>query len=71
MITIWGRLQGKEKEKIDQACNKKEAKYLVGEYQLSFGKDWVIWAGKEDKIKEDKMGGYIREQNRMFLSFLK
>jgi hypothetical protein len=66
MITIWGRSKA-GKEKIDQASNKKEANYLVGEYQMAYGKGWTIWAGKE----EDRIGGYIKEQDRMFQSFLK
>lgn len=52
MVTIWGKLKGHKPEKIDQ-CEKRSALYLVGEYQLAFGKDWIIWAGrKKDEPKE-------------------
>tara|TARA_R100000734_G_C3200340_1_gene19440 strand:+ start:10 stop:156 length:147 start_codon:yes stop_codon:yes gene_type:complete len=31
-----------EKEEIDTAKNKKEAIYLMNEYKLSFGNNWII-----------------------------
>ena len=44
-ISIWGRLSGKKPEKIDEASNWKEARYLVVEYRMAYGSSWVIWAG--------------------------
>ena len=50
--TIWGKYEGK-KEIIDQADNKEEADYLVQEYKLAFGPDWIIWSGRYVKDQED------------------
>jgi hypothetical protein len=44
-MTIWGKYQGKI-EAIDH-CGKRECAYLVREYQLAYGKQRVIWAGKK------------------------
>ena len=33
---------------IDRAGTKRDASYLVCEYQLAYGKDWVVWAGRRD-----------------------
>lgn len=46
MIIVWGKYQGKT-EKIDQAANTQEAAYLVNEYQLAFGREWIVWSGKK------------------------
>ena len=42
-MTIWGKYRGKI-EAID-TCTKAECAYLVGEYRLAYGRDWVVWAG--------------------------
>lgn len=51
-MTIWGKYRGKI-EAID-TCTKADCAYLVGEYRLAYGKDWVIWAGlkREDPTAE-------------------
>lgn len=46
MITIWGRYKNGKPEVIDHATGKKDAAYLLGEYQLAFGPDWKLWAGR-------------------------
>jgi len=48
-ISIWGRYLRKSPEVIDRATSHNGATYLVGEYQLAFGRDWVIWAGRRDE----------------------
>lgn len=49
-ISIWGKLKGKKPEIIDRASSLREAAYLVSEYQLAFGRDWIIWAGRLDQM---------------------
>jgi hypothetical protein len=46
-INIWGKYKDKEIEKIDSASSQSAASYLVREYKMAFGGDWVIWAGKK------------------------
>ena len=41
MYEIWGRYNG-EWEKIDESDNRNDADYLVGEYMMAFGSDWII-----------------------------
>lgn len=48
-VSIWGRLKGHAPEKIDSASSSREAAYLAGEYQLAFGRDWVVWCGRKDQ----------------------
>lgn len=47
-ISIWGKYRGTV-EKIDSASNQQEAAYLAGEYQLAYGRDWEVWAGRKDR----------------------
>lgn len=57
-MKIWGRLKGREPEVVDE-CSKKEVSYLLGEYRMAFGKDWVLWAGlkrEEPRDGEQSMG---------------
>jgi len=43
--TILGRYRGeKTAEELDTATGQDQADYLVGEYQLAFGRDWLIWS---------------------------
>ncbi len=50
-ITIWGKHKNKV-EPIDTAESKKDAAYLVGEYQLAYGGAWLVWSGlKKDEPK--------------------
>lgn len=45
MYEIVGVYRG-EAEVIDTAEDRKEASYLVGEYQLAFGSDWRVYKRK-------------------------
>ncbi len=47
MFAIWGQYQGGEAEEIDTAADRKEARYLIGEYRLAFGAGWVLWMQRE------------------------
>lgn len=52
-MKIWGKYRGKV-ELID-TCTKGEAAYLVGEYQLAYGSQWIVWAGlKRDEPRLDE-----------------
>ena len=42
IYTIYGRYNG-QVETIDTADTKSEAMYMVGEYRMAYGADWVIW----------------------------
>jgi hypothetical protein len=55
-MTIWGKYKNKPIEKIDQASNQRDADYLVGEYRLAFGRDWIIWAGKKNEMPGSRTG---------------
>lgn len=59
VINIWGRLKGQRNpEIIDRAVSVRDASYLLGEYQLAFGKSWKIWIGRKiDEPKEEVSGG--------------
>ena len=46
---IMGKYRGKT-EQLDTATGEAEANYLVGEYRMAFGSEWVIW--KELSIEE-------------------
>jgi hypothetical protein len=50
MPTIWGKYKGNV-ERID-SCSNSEVGYLLGEYRLAFGAQWVLWAGR----KKDEPG---------------
>ena len=52
-ISIWGRYQNRQPEKIDQANNRKEAFYLAGEYRMAFGPSWTIWPGRKSDEPPD------------------
>jgi hypothetical protein len=45
-MNIWGRYKRKAPELIDSSDKSNSASFLVSEYQLAFGSDWVIWAGR-------------------------
>ena len=42
MYKIMGKYHGTTEE-IDTARDEQEADYLVGEYQMAYGKDWTVW----------------------------
>lgn len=48
-VTIWGKYKNNPPEVIDRAT-KKQAEYLVGEYRIAFGKDWIVWAGTKNGL---------------------
>jgi hypothetical protein len=47
-ISIWGRHHGRT-EKVDSATNQRDAAYLVGEYQMAYGREWTVWMGRRDE----------------------
>ena len=54
--TIWGnyrRRRGKD-EIIDTAKDHKEAEYLVNEYKMAYGPDWVIWYDEPHTIPQQE-----------------
>jgi hypothetical protein len=44
-----------ETEVVDRAEDEFSADYLVGKYQMAFGKDWRIW-WEEDNAKRTNVG---------------
>jgi hypothetical protein len=54
-MTIWGKYKPTGKiERVDQG-GKDEIGYLLAEYSLAYGKDWILWAGrKKDQPEENK-----------------
>lgn len=52
-MNIWARYRGNV-ERIDE-CSARDAAYLVREYQLAYGSEWVVWAGrKSDEPGRDR-----------------
>jgi len=49
-IKIWGRYQGTS-EVLDEAEDQKTADYLVGEYRMAYGRDWLVWAGRKKDVE--------------------
>lgn len=52
MPKIYGKLlQGGPHavEEID-SCEPKDVGYMLREYRMAFGKDWILWAGKKYPI---------------------
>jgi hypothetical protein len=45
-INIWGRYKKNKPEIIDTAESMKDAVYLVGEYRMAYGRDWLVWHGR-------------------------
>ncbi len=43
MVKIYGKYKNLKTEVIDE-CSKKDKDYLVNEYRLAYGKDWLIYA---------------------------
>jgi hypothetical protein len=53
-ISIWGYLkQTGKSEVIDHTSSQRSADYLVGEYQLAFGKGWIVWSGKKSDMPKE------------------
>ena len=51
-MSIWGKnKQTGRVEKLDEA-SKSEAYTMAREYQLAFGRDWIVWVG----LKRDEPG---------------
>lgn len=43
-MAIWGRYKGTGKvEQVDSG----DTAYLLAEYRLAFGKDWILWRGRK------------------------
>jgi hypothetical protein len=51
-INIWGKYLNRVPEKIDVAESAEEAAYMVRQYQLGFGKNWIIWSGKRKDLTD-------------------
>jgi len=45
-MTIWGKYKNGVPEKIDSG-SVRDIPYLLREYALAFGRDWVLWAGRK------------------------
>ena len=45
-INIWGRYKRAAPEIIDTAESMKDAVYMVGEYRIAYGQDWLVWHGR-------------------------
>jgi hypothetical protein len=45
-INIWGKYRDKV-EKIDSTTSQRDARYLVGEYRMAYGQEWIVWAGRK------------------------
>lgn len=54
VIRIWGRYKKNAPEVIDEASSQKDADYLVGEYRMAYGRDWIVWAGRKKDGEEPK-----------------
>jgi hypothetical protein len=50
MYKIMGTYQGNTEE-IDEADTRKEALYLLGEYRLAFGSEWVLRIKKTRNLR--------------------
>lgn len=50
-IKIWGRYRGRTEE-LDTAPNEKEADYLVREYRMAYGAEWLVWKGRKKNDQE-------------------
>ena len=48
---IMGKYRNHPKEEIDTADSLREAKYLLGEYQIAYGNDWNLSIKKEREKK--------------------
>lgn len=46
VIRIWGRYKNNAPEVIDEASSQLDADYLVGEYRMAYGRDYLVWAGR-------------------------
>lgn len=44
---IYGKYQNLPKEIIDEAETEEEANYLLGEYRLAFGSNFLLWIVKK------------------------
>lgn len=55
-INIWGRYKRNKPEIIDTAESMKDAVYMVGEYRLAYGQDWLVWHGRRKDGEGEKEG---------------
>lgn len=42
MFVVLGRYKDGEEEQVDQAETQREAEFLLGEYQVAYGRDWTL-----------------------------
>lgn len=57
-MKIWGKYLRTGKVELIDTCDKKDTGYILGEYRMAFGRDWVIWAGL--KREEPRCEQYTR-----------
>ena len=55
-INIWGRYKKAAPEIIDTATSMRDAEYLVGEYRMAFGMDYLVWHGRRKDGEGTKDG---------------
>lgn len=61
-IKIWGRYKNGESEVLDDATDQNDADFLVGEYRMAYGSDWLIWQGrKKDGTTETRSEVPVRK----------
>lgn len=53
-IKVWGRYKKLPPEVLDDAVDQKDADYLVNEYRMAYGKDWIVWSGRKKDGTEEK-----------------
>jgi hypothetical protein len=56
-INIWGKYKGAVPEIIDTATSLRDAEYLIREYRMAYGKDWLIWQGRRKDRPDVKAPG--------------
>ena len=51
-MKIWGKYKPTRVVELIDTCAKKDVGYILREYMMAFGRDWIIWAGlKRDEPK--------------------
>lgn len=55
-INIWGRYKKNKPEIIDTAESMRDAEYMVGEYRVAYGTDWLVWHGRRKDGEGEKDG---------------
>lgn len=47
-MKIWSKYIPTGKVEQIDSCDKRDANYIVKEYQIAFGRDWKVWAGNKN-----------------------